>query len=108
MNRLPAKAKSILSAFIGLMEGDKQEEPGLGGMDYSAPEANAYEFQGGGLVSLLEKLKDDFRGKLADVQKAEMSSKHASDMIVQDLSDSIANANKDVGEKSKQKAAAEE
>jgi len=107
-NRMPAKAKSILSAFIGLMEGSDQQEPGLGGMDYSQPEANAYEFQSGGIVSLLEKLKDEFRGKLAEVQKAEMNSKHASDMIVQDLTDSTANAKKDIGEKSKQKAAAEE
>jgi len=108
-NRLPARAKAIVSAFVDMFSEDKdQQEPGLGGTDYSAPEANAYEFQSGGIVDLLKKLQDEFRGKLGEVQKEEMNAKHASDMIVQDLTDSISNANKDISEKKAQKGEAEE
>merc|ERR1712048_1432622 len=80
--------------------GKSMEEPG---MDYQAPEANAYEFQSMSIVDVLEKLKDEFRGKLAQCQKEEMNSKHAYNMVQQDLIDSIENANKDVEEKTAEK-----
>jgi hypothetical protein len=78
------------------------------GMDYAAPEANAYEFQSGGIVEMLKKLKDEFRSKLADCQKEEMNSKHAYDMVVQDLVDSIENSNESIEEKKITKARKEE
>merc|ERR1719491_495252 len=77
------------------------------GMD-EAPEANAYEFQGGGIIDMLKKLKDQFRGKLADCQKEEMNSKHAFDMVVQDLVDTIENSQKTSEEKSATKARKQE
>merc|ERR1719247_1430413 len=77
-------------------------------MDYQAPEANAYEFQSGGIVEMLKKLKDEFRSKLADSQKEEMNSKHAYDMVVQDLVDSIENSNDTIEEKKVTKARKEE
>merc|ERR1719359_351722 len=73
-----------------------------------APEANAYEFQGGGIVNMLEKLKDDFRGKLGECQKEEMNSKHAYDMKYTDLKDSVENSNADIEEKTVTKARKEE
>merc|ERR1719210_3173066 len=88
------RARSVVNAFVGLLDSDKKSP--LGGLDYSAPEANAYEFQSSGVVAILKKLRDEFRSKLADAQKEEMNSKHASDMIVIDLSDSIENAQKDI------------
>merc|ERR1719253_494278 len=39
------------------------------GPGYSAPEANGYEFQSGGIVEMLKKLHDEFREKLATCQK---------------------------------------
>merc|ERR1719221_381271 len=68
------------------------------GMDYAAPEANTYEFQSGGVVELLKKLRDDFRTKLSDCQKEEMNSKHASDMILMDVSSSAENAAREIEE----------
>merc|ERR1719230_1506522 len=76
--------------------------------DYAAPEANAYEFQGGGIVAMLKKLKDDFRGKLGECQKEEMNSKHAFDMIVTDLVDSIENSKATIEEKTETKARKQE
>merc|ERR1719247_3887823 len=82
---------------------------GMGpGMAYEAPEANAYEFQSGGIVEMLKKLRDEFRVKLADCQKEEMNSKHAYDMVVQDLVDSIENSNQSIAEKTELKARKEE
>merc|ERR1719240_1728020 len=76
--------------------------------DAAAPEANAYEFQSGGIVDMLKKLKDEFRGKLAECQKEEMNSKHAYGMIVTDLVDSIENSNDTIEEKTVTKARKEE
>jgi len=103
---LPAKAKSIVAAFAEMLDNDKDD--GNGGLDYAAPEANAYEFQSGGVINLLKKLLDEFRGKLAERQKEEMNSKHAYDMVVQDLTDSVAAAEKDISEKKTAKARKEE
>merc|ERR1719324_1564881 len=81
---------------------------GAMGPDYAAPEANAYEFQSGGIIDMLKKLKDDFRSQLADCQKQEMNSKHAYDMVVQDLTDSIENSEQTIEEKKITKSRKEE
>jgi len=99
-NKLPAQAKAMVAAFVGIMGKDFMEE--------MAPEANAYEFQGGGIVEMLKKLKDEFRGKLGECQKEEMNSKHAYDMVVADLVDSIENSNATIEEKKVTKARKEE
>jgi len=104
-DRLPAQAKSMVAAFVGIMGKDFMSEMGP---DYQAPEANAYEFQSGGIIEMLKKLRDEFRTKLADCQKEEMNSKHAYDMVVQDLIDSIENSNQSIEEKTVTKARKEE
>jgi len=101
-DRLPAQAKSMVAAFLGIMGKDFMSD-----MD-EAPEANAYEFQSGGIVEMLKKLKDEFRSKLADCQKEEMNSKHAYDMVVADLVDSIENSNQSIEDKKVTKARKEE
>jgi len=93
---LPEKAKNMLAAFLSMTGKSKQEPAGL---SYQAPESNAYEFQSGSIIDLLKKLKDEFSSKLGDCRKEEMNSKHAYDMIIQDLTDSIANGETDIAEK---------
>merc|ERR1719450_411858 len=88
----------MVAAFMAMMDGDGNE----------APEANAYEFQSGSIIDMLKKLKDEFRTKLADCQKEEMNSKHAYDMVVQDLVDSIENSEATIEEKKVTKARKEE
>merc|ERR1719281_1415017 len=97
----------MIASFVGIMGKDFMAEMGPG-MDYAAPEANAYEFQSGGIIDMLKKLKDEFRTKLADCQKEEMNSKHAYDMVVQDLVDSIENSEATIEEKKMTKARKEE
>merc|ERR1719183_951494 len=104
-DRLPAQAKSMVAAFLGVMGKDFLDDMGP---DYEAPEANAYEFQSGGIIEMLKKLKDEFRTKLADCQKEEMNSKHAYDMVVQDLVDSIENSQASIEEKKTTKARKQE
>jgi len=83
------------------MNGNDGKAPDI--MSYEAPEANGYEFQSGGIIEMLKKLKEDFTGKLGTCQKEEMNSKHAFDMVIADLTDSIENANKDMEEKKEEK-----
>merc|ERR1719446_541519 len=85
----------MVQAFIGMMQDDDK--------DYAAPEANAYEFQSSNIVDMLKKLQDEFRSKLGQCQKEEMNSKHAFDMQVQDLTDSVENSNSDAEDKTTQK-----
>merc|ERR1719261_1248101 len=82
----------MLQAFMGMMDTADDAAP-------NSPEANAYEFQSGGVIDMLKKLRDDFSSKLGEAEKEEMNSKHASDMVVQDLTDSLENAKNDVNEK---------
>merc|ERR550532_2136374 len=58
-----------------MMDGgkDKKDDP----LSYDAPEANAYEFQSGGIIALLKRLRDEFRSKLSTCQKEEMNSAQA-------------------------------
>lgn len=106
--RLPEKIRSIAEAFIGMTGGSQNGEDPLGGMDYSAPEANAYEFQSDNIIAILKRLRDEFRSKLATCQKEEVNSQQAFDMIVADLKDAIRNAERDAGEKTVEKARDEE
>merc|ERR1712190_278224 len=92
-SRVPAQAKSIISAFITMMDGGKNSDDP---MAYAAPEANAYEFQSDSIVNILKKLRDEFRSKLGQAQKEEKNSAHAANMIILDLKDTIENAQEDI------------
>merc|ERR1712190_309806 len=84
-----------------LLQGGVQDPEGLA---VSAPEANAYEFQSSGVVEMLEKLLDKFIDERTALEKAEMNSKHAYDMLMQDLKAQIAQATQDRDEKAETKA----
>merc|ERR1719215_364918 len=58
---VPTHAKKALTSFL-------QQDPELA---YDAPEANAYEFQSGGVVEMLEKLNDEFSSKKTELEKDE-------------------------------------
>merc|ERR1719421_1521962 len=107
-DKLPAQAKAMVASFLGIMGKDFMAEDPLGGMDYEAPEAHAYDFQSGGIIAMLKKLRDEFRTKLADCQKEEMNSKHAYDMVVTDLNDLMENGEDTIAQKKETKAMKEE
>jgi len=96
LNLIPAEAKRTIDAFLQNVEPE--------GLAVSAPEANAYEFQSSGVVEMLEKLLDKFIDERTTLQKEEMNSKHAYDMLMQDLKAQIAQATQDRDEKAESKA----
>jgi len=97
LNLIPAEAKKTLDAFL-------QQSDDTEGLAVSAPEANAYEFQSSGVVEMLEKLLDKFIDERTALEKEEMNSKHAFDMLMQDLNAQIAQATSDRGSKAESKA----
>jgi hypothetical protein len=103
LSRVPAQAKRIIAAFL---ETDQEIlQPGL---SVSAPQANAYEFQSGGVVEMLEKLKDKFADEKHELEKEELNEKHAYEMAAEDLHSSIDAAEKESAEKAKAKAEEEQ
>jgi hypothetical protein len=96
MNLIPKEAKRAIDIFL-------QQDPS-DSLSVSAPEASGYEFQSSGIIEMLEKLLDKFIGERTEAEKAEMNTKHAFEMLVQDLSAQIAQAKTDRGEKTELKA----
>jgi len=86
---LPEKIQRTVTAYLEMSTGED-------GMLPASPEANAYEFQSGGIVELLEKLNEEFTSKKSEAEKEEMNSRAAFEMMSQDLHDSIENANADI------------
>merc|ERR1719491_248606 len=86
--------KALISSFLAL---DSAAEAG-------APEANAYEFQSGGVVSLLEKLKFKFEDQRLTLEKEEISSKGNYQVLNQQLTDDIKADNASIKKKTAMKA----
>jgi len=97
MRLIPKEAKQALNAFL-------QEDPADEGLAVSAPEAEGYEFQSQGVIDMLAKLLDKFVAERTQLEKEEMNSKHAYDMLMQDLKAQIAQATQDRTEKAETKA----
>jgi len=71
---------------------------------YEAPEAYGYEFQSGGVVDLLEKLKDEFATKKYELDHEELSAQNAFEDIAQMLNDNIENGNHEIQKKTERRA----
>jgi len=95
---VPTETKGALASFL-------QQDPAA---TYSAPEANAYEFQSGGIVDMLEKLKKQFKDQKLQLEEDEMTAQHGYESIMQELTDNIENAEAEIARKSKVKAEREQ
>merc|ERR1719412_38536 len=93
---IPKEAKRAINVFL---EQDPDE-----GLAVSAPEAYGYEFQSQGVIEMLEKLLDKFIDERTVLEKEEMNSKHAFDMLIQDLTAQTDQAKQDREEKAETKA----
>merc|ERR1719229_1692168 len=96
LNLIPEQAKKTIDAFL-------QQEPDEG-LAVSAPEASGYEFQSHGVIEMLEGLLDKFIAERTTLEKEEMNSKQAYDMLMQDLTGQIDQATQDRTEKAETKA----
>jgi len=90
---IPAKAKQLLESYLALSGDDDF-------MSRQAPDANAYEFQSEGIIGLLEKLQQEFKGKVHDSEVEEMNSRHSFEMASQDLADAVAQTQTQIDEES--------
>lgn len=97
LHLIPEKAKRIIDAFLSTEDADFDG-------DVTAPEANAYEFQSHGIIEMLEKLMNKFIDERSTLEKEEMNSRHAYDMLMQDLKAQVQQATTDRSEKAQAKA----
>jgi len=91
-----AYARAVISSFLAVST------------EAGAPEANAYEFQSGGVVSMLEKLEAKFKEQLLVLDKEEMTAKANFQLLRQQLTDNIKEDNKDISKKTELKASRNE
>jgi len=95
---IPDDSKKIMDGFLQDMGEDNV------GLDVEAPEANGYEFQSQSVVDMLQKLHDKFLDERTTLEKEEANSKHAYEMLMQDLEYSIKTADEAKTSKTTEKA----
>jgi len=102
---LAASDKAKLMALVQAQQGDEADDEDL---SFAAPEDAAYKSKSGGIMDVLEDLKEKAESQLADLRKAEGNAKHNYEMTKQSLVDQSNADNKDLADQKSQKAAAEE
>jgi prefoldin subunit 5 len=101
---LSKEAKSAITAFLEQEPAEAETNGAAEGLEVRAPDAYGYEFRSHGVIEMLQKLHDKFIGERTDIEKKESNSKHAFDMLSQDLTAQIGQATKDRESKSGTKA----
>jgi hypothetical protein len=91
---IDSKSRAVINAFLATGSS----------LDQTAPEANAYEFQSGGVVDLLGKLKLKFEDQKLSLEKEEMNSKANFEVLAQQLTDDIKADEDSVDKKTSMKA----
>ena len=103
----PAADQKKLSSFLQAQQGaseDSEEDDDMSG----APAAAAYKNKSGGIIEVLEDMKEKAESQLDDLCKAETTNRHNFDMLKQSLDDEIAADNKDMEQEKEDKSAAAE
>jgi len=95
--------RSALTALVQKAQGDDDDF-----LQSGAPDPKAYESQSGGILDILEDMKEKAVAMKNDGVKAEMNAKHSYEMLKQSLENTIAQDNKELAEAKSVKAAAEE
>jgi len=93
-NLIPERAKAVVASFLEAQAGSLE----------AAPEANAYEAQSGGIITMLEKLLHEFEDERFELEKAEMKAQANYDMLMQKLTDQTKAAEQAISEKTEAKA----
>ena len=95
--------RSALTALVQKAQGDDDDF-----LQSAAPDPKAYESQSGGILDILEDMKEKAVAMKNDGVKAEMNAKHSFEMLKQSLENTIAQDNKELAEAKSVKAGAEE
>jgi chromosome segregation ATPase len=94
--------------LVALVQSHQQEQQEEDEDELGAPAAAAHKSQSGGIVELLEDLKEKAEGELADARKAESAAKHNYAMLKQSLDDKTEADGKDLANTKSAVAAAGE
>merc|ERR1719217_991491 len=100
---ISAGDRSTLTALVQQAQGDDDDF-----LQSAAPAPKAYESQSGGILDILEDMKEKAVAMKNDGVKAEMNTKHSFEMLEQSLKNTIAQDEKELAEAKSVKAAAEE
>jgi len=107
LKKIPLEARHAITAF--LEQGSRStssEEPDF--LNRAGPQANAYEFQSGGVIDMLEKLTHKFVDEKRTLEREEAERKHTHEMLSQDLTDQIENAQSETNDRAQKKAQREQ
>jgi len=99
MDRVPSEVKH---AILGFLAQDPETDDGF--LTRGAPEAAGYEFQSTSVIEMLEKLETKFNDERTQLEKEEANARHAFEMLVQDLTNSIDTSTKARNENQEEKA----
>jgi len=94
--------------LIALVQSHQQDQQEDDESELGAPASASYKSKSGGIVEVLEDLKEKAEGELADARKAESKAKHNYAMLKQSLDDKTAADNKDLEEQKSGVASAKE
>lgn len=95
--------KDKLVALVQAQQGSDDDDS-----EFGAPAAAVYESKSGGIVDVLNDMKDKASSELDDLRKGETSAKHNFNMLRQSLEDQIKADTTDMDQEKSAKAAAEE
>merc|ERR1719265_732880 len=95
--------KQKLVAFLQNQEDSEDDDAELG-----APAPDAYKSKSGGIVDVLNDMKEKAEKELSELRKAESNTNHNYEMLKQSLTDSISAAEAEMDEAKKDMADAEE
>merc|ERR1719473_1524335 len=95
--------------LLALVQTNQGEDDGLDGHELlGAPAPDAYESKSGGIVDVLEDMKEKAETQLSEARKAEMTAKQNYEMLKMSLTDKIGAQTKEMDDTKTDKAAAEE
>jgi len=101
---LDTNLKNMINTFLAH---DKDpEDVDAENLAMGTPQANAAEFQSGGIIDLFKKINGDFDEKLAELQKKELQDKNSFDLLMADLTTSKNTATASHQEKSEARSKA--
>merc|ERR1719191_2634741 len=95
--------KQKLMALVQNSQGSEDDDA-----EFGAPDPAVYKSKSGGIVDVLNDMKEEAEGELSELRKAEMNTKHNYDMLKQSLTDSIKAATHEKEEAAADMAEAEE
>jgi len=95
--------------LLALVQSSQGDDDGLDGHELlGAPDPAAYESKSGGIVDVLEDMKEKAETQLSEARKAEMTAKQNYEMLKLSLTDKVSAQTKEMDDTKADKAAAEE